>query len=81
MAGAAYFTPAEVLALLDERPAVTRPAAGGVVVAKAGVVGVGATRQEAVADWWRKFRGIVARPKPAPAGDTGTHTPGDGPTG
>ncbi len=70
---------AELLRALSERLALTAAAGGGFRAERAGVVGAGTTRAGAAADWWRKFSGAIARPKPPPVSDQETviDVPGD----
>jgi hypothetical protein len=58
-----HFTGPEVLALLDSPAILTYPAAGGMQIEKAGIIGFGPTIPEAAADWGRKFSLGIVLPK------------------
>jgi hypothetical protein len=77
-----HYSGNEVLRMLSERRTLTYSPGRGFRIRKAGVVGTGTTRRDAVTDWCRQFSEMISRPKPPPFpdGDTEIHTTFDDPT-
>ena len=64
MPDSGHYSRPEVMAMLDAPADVTDLLCGGIRVTKAGVVGIGATRGEAMIDWCHRFVEMDARSKP-----------------